>query len=82
MNKKLSRKVEIALTYHQFLGKLLRNAVDSLNVKGLQLERSFAEMFCAYAYFRIPSFRNALLEAITRPNDPELPEWRAIQFSL
>lgn len=54
-------KIQIALTYHEFLGKLLKIAVDSLNLQGLELERNFAEVFCAYAYFRIPDFRTAFL---------------------
>lgn len=55
------------------MSKYLRIAVDSLSVKGLELERNFAALFCAYAYFRINNFRSTILEAITRQNDPELP---------
>ena len=37
MDKRLKRKVEICLTYHEFMSKYLRIAVDSLSVKGLEL---------------------------------------------
>lgn len=58
---KLERKIDIGLTYYEFMSKYLRIAVDSLSVKGLELERNFASLFCAYAYFRIHNFRNAIL---------------------
>jgi hypothetical protein len=53
-NKKLQNKVEIGLSYKGLLYKLLEVALNSLNYKGSPEERTFSEMFCAYAYFCIP----------------------------
>lgn len=70
IDKKLNFKIEVAIMYKEFVYKLLDLAFKALNVKGLEYERSFAEMFCAYAYFRISNFRTKLLEAIVRDSDP------------
>lgn len=59
------KKVEVGIMYQQFLYKLLGFALKSLNFKGSSSERSFAELFCAYAYFRIPEFRAEMLSVIT-----------------
>lgn len=64
--KKIKTKIEVGLLYQEFLYKQLSLALKSLNVKGLDIERKFAEVFCSYAYFRIPEFRNKFLEAIEK----------------
>lgn len=58
MGKITKRKIGVALMYQQLMYKFLQLALDSLNWKGSESERAFAEIFCAYAYFRIPAFRN------------------------
>jgi hypothetical protein len=50
--------------------RLLALAMESLNHKGSDYERTFAEVFSAYAYFRIPEFRREVLSLITREDDP------------
>ena len=82
INKVLEQRLEIAVTYFELLAKLLELGLNSLNVKGVEYERCFAEMFCAYSYFRIPNFRSKFLEVISHENDPEVTEWRGIEFSL
>ena len=74
----LRKKIEIAIKYQQWIYKLLELALNSLNVKGHECERTFAEIFCAYAYFRIPEFRNQILDVICNEDDPEVYEWRGI----
>lgn len=74
--------MEVGVKYQQFLLKLLELTLNSLNVKGHELEKNFAEYFIAFAYFRIPSFRNDVLEAITRSDDPEIIEWRGTEYNL
>lgn len=65
-----------------FLYKLLSLSLNSLNRKGSEYERTFAEIFSAYAYFRIPEFRKEILRLITNENDPEIIEWRGVEFNL
>jgi len=45
-------------------------------------ERKFIENFCALGYFKIPDFRNKIIECIMKTNDPVLSEWRGTEFKL
>jgi hypothetical protein len=58
--------VEVALKYQQLLNYLLKETLILLNNKGEEAQQVFAESFCAYAYFRIPAFRELILSAIIR----------------
>jgi hypothetical protein len=78
----LTEKLRIAGIYKMFMYKLLGLALSSLNRKGSEYERTFAEVFSAYAYFRIPEFRREVLRLITREEDPEIIEWRGVEFNL
>lgn len=58
MCKKLAAKVDMHLRYQQLLYSALRIVLNCLNKKALlDNEMAFAELFCAYSYFRIPEFR-------------------------
>ena len=46
--------MKVAGMYQSFLYKLLELCLEALEHKGSEYERSFAELFSAYAYFRIP----------------------------
>jgi len=66
------------MMYKLFLYKLLELALNSLDHKGSEYERTFAEIFSATAYFRIPEFRKEILRLITKETDPEIIEWRGV----
>lgn len=68
--------------YKVFLYKLLDHALNSIDHRGSDYERTFAEIFSAYAYFRIPEFRKEILRLITKDTDPDIAEWRGVDFSL
>ncbi len=57
IDRPLVEKLRIAAIYRLFMHRLLALALESLNHKGSDYERTFAEVFSAYAYFRIPEFR-------------------------
>lgn len=65
-DKLLVFKQEVANMYKVFLYKLLDNALNSIDHKGSDYERTFAEIFSAFAYFRIPEFRKEILRLITK----------------
>lgn len=81
-NDELQMKVDVGLKYMELLNSLLKETLRSLEVKGDTAEQAFAEKFCSYAYFRIPLFREHILEAIREGNDPEIPEWRGTENNL
>ena len=62
--------------------RLLNVTLQSLQNYHYDQQRKFAEVFCAYAYFAIPPFRDEVLSKITRPSDPEIEEWRGTEFTL
>lgn len=70
IDEPLTEKLKIGSIYKMFLYKLLNLSLNSLNRKGSEYERTFAEIFSAYAYFRIPEFRKKILRLITNENDP------------
>ena len=82
MNNILIFKQEVGIVYKVFLYKLLDIALNSIDHKGSEYERTFAQIFSAYAYFRIPQFRKEILRLITKESDPEIVEWRGVEFSL
>ncbi len=68
--------------YKVFLINLLDLALNSIDHKGSEYERTFAEVFSAYAYFRIPEFRREIVRLILKESDPEIHEWRGVDFNL
>jgi hypothetical protein len=61
---------------------MLKETLALLDCKGDESQQLFAESFCAYAYFRIPPFRELILSAVNHNDDPEIPEWRGIDINL
>jgi len=59
-------KIEVGLKYQELLNILLKATLRLLEFKGDESESEFAEFFCAYAYFRIPLFREHILSVIKR----------------
>jgi len=78
----LHEKEEVAIMYKLLLYKLLDLSLNSLRHKGSDHEKTFAEVFSAVAYFRIPEFRKEILRLITKNTDPEISEWRGVEFNL
>lgn len=74
----LKYKIEVGHMFVAYLNKMLELALNSLNLKGGEPERTFAEIFCALSYFRIPEFRREIIALITNGNDPDITEWRGI----
>lgn len=70
------------MSYHALMIDFLHTTLQALETYTYDSQKEFAELFCAYAYFRIPKFRNEVLAAITRTDDPEIEEWRGTEFSL
>ena len=62
----LQFKEEVANMFKAFLYKLLDLALNSIDHKGSDYERTFAEIFSAFAYFCIPEFRKEILRLITQ----------------
>ena len=81
-NDHIKFKKEIGLKYLELMNQLLKETFRALQFKGLLQEQKFAEKLCAYAYFRLPLFRETVLTALTEHKDPELPEWRGTEHSL
>jgi hypothetical protein len=78
----LARKKEVALSYHILLVDLLQRTLKSLEAYNYESQREFAELFCAFAYFRLPKFRNRVLTIISHSGDPEIEEWRGTEYLL
>ena len=57
LDEMLQYKEEVANMFKGFLYKMLDLAINSINHKGSDFERTFAEIFSAFAYFCIPEFR-------------------------
>jgi hypothetical protein len=57
---------------------MLALALNALNRKGSEYEGTFAEVYCACAYFKVPEFRKELLALLERPEDPDIDEWRGL----
>jgi hypothetical protein len=81
--KNVDQKLKVCLTYQTFLYQALQKVLEKLNQKGIpDKEREFVEQFTAIAYFRIPEFRNKLLENLIRKEDPIIDEWRGTEWGL
>lgn len=82
IGKKLKGKIDTYIKYQGFLYFSLKMVLQCLNKKAiLENEREFAEQFCAYAYFRIPDFREKLLEVLTQEGDMAIDDWANINFN-
>jgi hypothetical protein len=78
----LKFKKDVALKYLELLKELLEETIRSLECKGELAEQIFAEKFCAYAYFRLPLFREQILQTLKEQKDPVIPEWRGMEVDL
>jgi len=82
-DKKVLLKMDVSLSYQQFLYKALDKVLYKLNLKGGEKEeRDFIDNFCAIAFFKIPEFRSKLLECVKKVNNMEIPEWRGTEWKL
>jgi hypothetical protein len=70
INDKLAYKIKVGLKYQELLNYLIKETLITLYMKGEQAKSEFAEFFCAYAFFRVPLFRDHILSVIKRENDP------------
>ena len=81
-NKELSYKLKIALKYQRFLYECLWISMDLFEQKALQpYERQFIEFCLATCYFRVPEFRESLLENLRSIQRVRLEEWNAMRQS-
>ena len=83
--KNVKQKMKVATSYQTFLYQTLDKVLKILNHKGLiDKERDFVETFCAVAYFRIPEFREKLLNCFDDASDEgiKVTEWRGTDWLL
>ena len=82
--KTFQRKVEVCQEYQSLLYHLLKRIVTKINDKSLpEKEKDFVENFSAQAYFRIPEYREKILEHIGREDEKgPLQEWRGTDWGL
>ena len=64
------------------MNEFLKETLRALEIKGNEAEQIFAERFCAYAYFRVPLFREHNLDMLKSANDPQIEEWRGSENNL
>lgn len=83
LDKKVLLKMDVSVTYQEFLYKVLEKVLYKLNLKGGEkAERDFIDNFCAIAFFKIPEFRVKLLECVKSVNNVEITEWRGTEWKL
>ena len=82
--KNIQQKLKVCESYQALLYHTLQKVLNKLTQKGLpDKEREFVEQFTAIAYFRIPEFRNRLLECLKKDiQTAQIPEWRGIEWRL
>lgn len=84
--KQTDIKRKVGVEYQRLLYELLDEIFDDLEQKALTgYRRHFIEYFLAYAYFRIPKFRNELLSALNRQDTVKKPiekEYKEIESVL
>ena len=81
--KNVKQKMKVAVSYQGFLYQTLKKVLEFLNRGAVhEKEQNFVETFCAIAYFRVPEFRNKLLECLSLPKDKEFntTEWRGSEW--
>lgn len=82
-NKLVQKKLKVSENYQTFLYTGLGIVLKKLNAKGLpDKERNFVEQFSAVAYFRIPEFREKILQRLSIEDDVKITEWRGTDWSL
>ncbi|CAD8211639.1 unnamed protein product [Paramecium pentaurelia] len=84
LNKKqLKFKNQICCHFQQFLYNTLNIALQKICLKDMSpKEKAFVEKFLASSFFKVPEFREAFVNALQNPNDPELSEWRGTDYQL
>jgi len=82
--KNIQQKLKVCESYQALLYHTLQKVLNKLTQKGLpDKEREFVEQFTAIAYFRIPEFRNRLLECLKKDiQQVQIPEWRGMEWRL
>lgn len=76
-------RTSLAIRYRRFLRKLLTCAIAKMNIKGVdQRVQEFTETIMAIAYFRIPEFKDTLLNCLRRKSFYPVEEWRGTAFDL
>jgi len=82
--KNIQQKLKVCESYQSLLYHALQKVLNKMSQKGLpDKEREFVEHFTAIAYFRIPEFRERLLNCLRKDiKDVQIPEWRGIEWRL
>ena len=76
-------RTSLAIRYRRFLRNLLTCAIAKMNIKGVdQRVQEFTETIMAIAYFRIPEFKDTLLNCLRRKSFYPVEEWRGTAFDL
>jgi hypothetical protein len=82
-SKLIQKKIKVSENYQTFLYTGLGIVLKKLNAKGLpDKERIFVEQFSAVAYFRIPEFRERILQKLVNDDDVKITEWRGTDWGL
>lgn len=77
------KRIKLAVRYRRFLRKLLTCAIAKMNVKGVEPRvQEFTETILALSYFRIPEFKDKLLDCLKRKSFYPVDEWRGTTFDL
>jgi hypothetical protein len=77
------RKQEIGGRYMHFLRHSLMLALKQLNVKGADAKlQVFVDTMLVIAYFRLPNFKEKLLQGIKAKKLRPIPEWKDNVFDL
>ena len=82
--KNMDLKMKVATSYQSLLYHTLQKVLEFLSRGAVnEKEQSFAETFCAIAYFRVPEFRNQLLACLSSSKDASSTnEWKESQWFL
>lgn len=83
--KNMKQKMKVTLNYQRFIYRVLEAVLKLANQDGLDgKSRIFVTKFCASAYFRIPEFRERLLQSLEDSQDAkvEITEWRGTEYQL
>jgi hypothetical protein len=77
------RRQKIAARYLYFLRHSLMLALKQLNIKGTDAKlQGFVDTMFVIAYFRLPTFKEKLLQCIKAKKLKPIPEWRDNVFDL
>ena len=82
--KNIQQKLKVCESYQALLYHALQKVLNKMSQKGLpDKEREFVEHFTAIAYFRIPEFRERLLNTLKKDvENVEIPELRGLEWGF